>query len=154
MLSRANVEIVDNLQAPIHELSKTRSTRSMRLVAAALLSALSGCVAPAGYYPAISAAVYQPPPPAGVCGVYPYGSADYSTCMSVNYPNVGQDSGTPAAAIATFAPSPAPSFTPPMNTAAPEPIVPPAGTKCQSTTIRTDDPNADSSTTTTNTTCH
>jgi hypothetical protein len=57
-------------------------------------------------------------------------------------------------AIATFAPSPAPGFTPPMNTDAPAPIVPPAGTKCQSTTTRTDDPSADSSTTTTSTTCH
>jgi hypothetical protein len=123
------------------------------LVAAGLLGAIGGCVAPAGYYPAISAAVYQPPPPAGICGVYPYGSADYSTCMSVNYPNVGQDSGTPAAAIATFDPSFAPSFAPPMNTAAPAPIVPPAGTKCQSTSTRIDDPNADSSTTTTSTTC-
>jgi hypothetical protein len=154
MLSRANVEIVDIFRAPIHELSKTRRTRSMSLVAAGLLSALSGCVAPAGYDPAISVGVYQPPPPAGICGVYPYGSADYSTCMSVNYPNVGQDSGTAAAAIATFDPSPAPSFTPPMNTAVPAPIVPPTGTKCQSTTTRTDDPNADSSTTTTNTTCY
>lgn len=152
MLSR--VHVVDIFQGRIHELSKTRGTRLMSLVAAGLLSVLSGCVAPAGYYPAVSAAVEQPPPPAGICGVYPYGSADYSTCMSVNYPNVGQGSGTPAAAIATFAPSPAPSFTPPMNTAAPAPIVPPAGTKCQSTTTRTDDPNADSSTTTTNTICH
>ena len=146
MLSRASVEFLDVFQARIHVLSKTRRTRSMSLVAASLLSALGGCEAPV--------AVYQPPPPAGVCGVYPYGSADYSTCMSVNYPNGGQDSGTPADAIATFAPSPAPSFTPPMNTATPAPIVPPAGTKCQSTTTRTDDPDADSSTTTTNTTCH
>jgi hypothetical protein len=153
MISKANVESVDIFQPPIPELSNPRRPRSMSLAAAALLSALGGCVAPGGYYPAISAsaAVYQPPPPAGICGVYPYGSADYSTCMSVNYPNVGQDSGTPAA---TFSPSPAPSFTPPMNTAAPAPIVPPAGTKCQSTTTRTEDPNADSSTTTTSTTCH
>jgi hypothetical protein len=152
MISRANVASIEIFSGPIHELSKTRGKpRSMSLVAAGLLGALSGCVAPSGYYPVVSATVYQPPPPAGICGVYPYGSANYSTCMSVNYPNVGQDAGPPAAAIAVFAPPP--SFTPPMNTAAPAPIVPPAGTKCQSTTTRTDDPNADSSTTTTSTTC-
>jgi len=146
MIKRARVESVD--------ISKTPRPGSMSLVAAVLLSALSGCVAPGGSYPSISAAVYQPPPPAGICGVYPYGSANYSTCMSVNYPNVAQDSGTPAAAIVTFAPPAAPGFTPPMNTAAPAPIVPPAGTKCQSTTTRTDDPNSDSSSTTTSTSCH
>ncbi len=152
MISRANVASMEIFPGAIHELSMTRSRpRSMIVVAAGLLGALGGCVAPSGYYPVVSAAVYQPPPPAGICGVYPYGSPDYSTCMSVNYPNVGQEAG-PAAVIATFGAPP--SFTPPMNTAAPAPIVPPAGTKCQSTTTRTDDPNSDSSTTTTSTTCH
>ena len=89
MISSANVVSIEIFPGPIHELSKTRGRpRSMSLVVAGFLGALSGCVAPSGYYPVVSAAVYQPPPPAGICGVYPYGSADYSTCMSVNYPGV------------------------------------------------------------------
>lgn len=152
MICKSTIDGV--FRTPVHEFSSILGLRSMGVIAAGSLVALGGCVAPPGYYPAISAAIYQPPPPAGICGVYPYGSADYSTCMSVNYPNARQESGAPAAAIATFAPSPAPGFTPPMDTAAPAPIVPPAGTKCQTTTTRTEDPNADSSSTTTSTNCH
>jgi hypothetical protein len=127
------------------------------------LAPLCGCTIPASSaYPA-SGYYYPAPPSSGICGVYPYGSPDYTTCMSVNYPNVTQ-SYIPTQSQPPSAPAPAPDAAPsaplspptfpsvtPMQ---PAPIDVPANVKCQSSSSQSSDQNADSTSIDSSTSCH
>ncbi len=112
-----------------------------------LLSALlAGC---AGAYDPGPPSLLGVMAPAGVCGVYPPGSPAWQNCISVGPPGPlpGQGSGDPNPA--GF--QPGPMQMPGM------PIIPPpsmpSAINCHTTTSHTVDPNADSTTITSNSTC-
>jgi hypothetical protein len=125
------------------------------------LAPFCGCTLPASSAYPTSGYYYPAPPSSGICGVYPYGSPDYTTCMSVNYPNVtqsymptqSQPPGTPAPDMAPSAPISPPTL-PSVAPMQPPPMDVPANVKCQSSSSQSSDQNADSTSIDSSTSCH
>ncbi len=124
-----------------------------RFPALALLATLAGCAGNFDPGPTSPLGVLAP---GGVCGVYPPGSAAWQTCMAVgpSGPAPGQSApGFPSQAGFPLDPMASPSFSPPGMPQMPGPLMP-SIVDCKTISSRTVDPNADSSTTTTDGSCH